>query len=70
LEVLQEQIFTKKLSELRGENFQVQAVTNQPILALTQEEIELAKQQAEKLIKQQLIFSYEYQKFGWTINNC
>ena len=61
-EALQEQILTKKVSELEQDNFQVQAVVVHPIMALTPEEIALAQQQATKLINQQLAFSYEYQK--------
>ncbi len=61
-QVLQEQIFTKKVSELRGEDFQIQAVVAHHISALTQEEIDLAEKQATKFINQNLTLTYEYQK--------
>ena len=61
-EVLQEQLFTKKVSELQKENLQINAVIAYPILALNSEQIALAQKQAEKLIGQQLVLSYEYQK--------
>lgn len=61
-EVLQEQLFTKKISELKKENLQISAVIIHPILALNPDEIDFAQTQAEKLIGQELILSYEYQK--------
>ncbi len=61
-QVLQEQLLTKKVSELEEKDFQVQAVVAHHILALTQEEIEVAQKQAAKFIGQSLILTYEYQK--------
>ena len=61
-EVLQEQVFTKKIEDLKQENLKIQAVVSHPVLALTPEEVNHVQQRAEKVINQQLILSYEYQK--------
>ena len=61
-EVLQEQVFTKKVEDLKQENLNIQAVIAHPILALTSEEVNYIQQRAEKVIDQKLILNYEYQK--------
>jgi len=61
-QVLQEQLFTKKVNELNEEDFQIQAVVAHSVLALTQEEINLAQKQVTKFIGKNLTLNYEYQK--------
>lgn len=61
-EVLQEQIFTRKINELKRADLLVSAVISHPFLALNPDEIALAQTRAEKLVNQQLTLNYEYQK--------
>ncbi len=61
---LHQQILSRRLRELHKDDFTLEVVVDQAIVALTQEEEKEASTRAQKFLGKQLSFSYDYQKIN------
>lgn len=61
-QALHQQILERNLRDLEAQDFMLKAVVNQPIVALSEEQIEVSQKRLEKFIGQSFKFHYDYRK--------
>lgn len=61
---LHQQLLSRRLSELVEDDFELEVVVNSSIVALTEVDLEISTNRAQKFLNQELAFTYDYQKIS------